>query len=110
MRYLTIAPNYTGSCIQDDFSGPIDLSELNLPQDFINEITAWHLKYRSIIPLSDEDRKVVISEIKILDIQGLILAEKLRKIIPGGAKVRYFSEGLLKYLPTHDLKNDSIEW
>jgi len=98
MKYLTLIPDYTGSCIQDDYNGRIELNELNLPQGLINEITDWHKSYRKIIPLSEEQRLGKIQEIERLDLQGLELAERISQMISGDAKVRYYSEGKCKYL------------
>jgi len=96
MKYLTIAPSYTQSCIRDDFNGPIELESLSLPKDFIEEINSWHLQYRMIIPLNEHQRKEQMKTIEILDKQGLKIAEKIKILL--NAKVRYFSEGKLKYL------------
>ncbi len=99
MRYLIIIPDYTGSCIKDEFIGQIDIEKLELPQDYVEELSSWHESYRLIIPLSDEERVAHKGRIEELDKQGLVLSKKLKKLMSGGAKVRYFSEGLLKYLP-----------
>ncbi len=99
MKYLTIIPDYTGSCIKDDFTGQIEIEELGLPQDFIDEISSWHESYKIIIPLSDAQRLAQMEEIEKLDKKGLKLSQKLTKLLLGGAKVKYFSEGLMKYLP-----------
>lgn len=98
MRYLTMAADYTGSCLRDDFTGPIELTSLDLPQEFIEEIISWHCLYRKIIPLSEEQREKIMNEIDTLDAQGLKITEKLKTLIYGGAKIRYYSEGRLKYL------------
>ena len=42
MKYRTLIPDYTASCIQDDYDGRIELEELGLPQSLIDEITNWH--------------------------------------------------------------------
>ncbi len=98
MKYLTLIPDYTGSCIQDDCEGRIELDELRLPQNLVNEIIDWHKSYRKIIPLSEEQRLEKMREIERLDLQGLELAERISRLIPGDAKVRYYSEGKYKYL------------
>jgi len=99
MKYLTIMPDYTGSCIIDEIKGQIEVKELCLPQEFINELDLWHESYRRIIPLDMEQRSQRISEIDVLDKQGLKLSQTLSELIPNGAKVKYYSEGLLKYIP-----------
>jgi hypothetical protein len=98
MRYLTLIPDYTQSCIKDDFNGIIEVEELELPQDFIAKILSWHLAYRKIIPLDAYQREILINEIEELDREGLKLAKELSKLLSGGAKVKYFSEGKLKHL------------
>ena len=98
MKYIVLMPDYTGSCIRDEFEGEIAMESLNLPKKTFNEITIWHNAYRKIIPLSKEEREQKIEEIEKLDAQGLEFAKSLKTLIPGGAKVKYFSEGKLKYL------------
>lgn len=98
MKYLTLIPDYTGSCIQDDAGNAIEIQDLNLPKDFIDELASWHSAYREIIPLSDEQRLAITDRIEELDNIGLSLAGKLKDLMPGGAKVKYFSEGKLKFL------------
>ena len=98
MRYLTIMPDYTSSCLRDDFEGLIELEDLELPQEFISELSSWHDAYRQIIPLSDEERATRIQEIEQLDSKGLEIAKRLKDLVPGGAKVKYYSEGKLMHL------------
>lgn len=98
MKYLTLIPDYTRSCIQDSDGNMIELQDLDLPNNFIGELTSWHSAYREIIPLSDDQRVAIVDKIEELDNIGLSLAERLKELVPGGAKVKYFSEGKLKYL------------
>jgi hypothetical protein len=98
MKYIVLMPDYTGSCIRDEFEGEIAIESLGLPKEILNKITVWHNAYRKIIPLSKEEREQRIEEIEKLDAQGLELAKSLKTLVPGGAKVKYFSEGKLKYL------------
>ncbi len=96
MKYLTISPNYTQSCIRDDIEGPIELSCLELPESIVNEIKLWHQRYREIIPLSMDERQKISQTIEELDQQGIKIALKIKELL--NAKVKYFSEGKLKYL------------
>ena len=98
MKYLTLAPDYTNSCLKDDFDGYIQLAELNLSNDLIRSLQKWHEDYRAIIPLSTDQRRKVISKIYNLDKIAIDLAKKISKEVAGGAKIKYFSEGQLKYL------------
>ncbi|WP_032113839.1 hypothetical protein [Candidatus Paracaedibacter symbiosus] len=99
MKYLILSPSYSGSCIQDEFNGEIELEDLNLPKDFIEEINIWHFAYKKFIPLSKEQRNIYAHVMEALDNQGLEIASKLKTLIPGGAKIKYFSERKLSYLP-----------
>ena len=99
MKYLIIMPDYTTSCLRDAFEGPIKVEELKLPREFIRELSYWHDLYRKIIPLDDEARAMRIEEIERLDNKGLELAKKLKDLVPGGAKVKYYSEGKSQFLP-----------
>ncbi|MGL5720597.1 MAG: hypothetical protein ACRCYP_07410 [Alphaproteobacteria bacterium] len=97
MKYLSIMPDYTGSCIKDDFSGEfVDLESMDLPKDFLEEILNWHSAYRKIIPLSEKERNKSLDEIEKLDIHGINIARKLIKL--KNIKVKYFSEGKLEYI------------
>jgi hypothetical protein len=98
MKYLILAPDYTGSCIQDEFEGEVPLEELLIPKEIADELTIWHIAYREIIPLAEKERDRRLNQIEKLDAQGLKLAKKLEELIPGGAKIKYFSEGKLQYL------------
>ena len=98
MRYIILIPNYTGSCVQDEFGGEIELENLHLPTHVFKKIIAWHNAYKKIIPLSLEERERKKEEIEELDVQGIELAKSLKNLIRGGAKVKYFSEGKLRYL------------
>jgi hypothetical protein len=99
MAYLTIVPDYTGFCIKDDFAGQLAIEELRLPQAYIDAISSWNESYKAIIPLSEEQRQVRKKEIEELDRLGIEFSKILKDLVPGGAKVKYFSEGFLKYLP-----------
>ncbi len=99
MQYLILSPNYTGSCIKNEFSGSVDLDQLSLPKELEQEIVAWHEEYKKIIPLDENQRKSIVDHIEKLDQTGVALAKKIVDSIDGGAKIKYFSEGHLKYIP-----------
>jgi hypothetical protein len=64
MKYLILIPDYTGSCIRDEFEGEIEIENLGLTQDTINELVKWQDIYSRIIPLSIEEKKVVLIKSK----------------------------------------------
>jgi hypothetical protein len=100
MRYLTVAADYTQSCLRDDFEGPMEPETLGLPQILCDELRKWNDQYRKVIPLSEEDREraTVVQLIRRLDEQGQWLAEWVAETLEPEVKVRYYSEGCLKYL------------
>jgi len=100
MRYLTLAANYNEFCVQDDFNGVVDPKELALPSEIIDKLNDWNATYKKIIPLDMSQRKVedIQKSIAKLDDIGLELVDVLKKCIQCGVKIRYFSEGHLKYL------------
>ncbi len=99
MKYLILIADYTGSCIQDEYNhNRISLNDLDIPEDLRKNLKSWHAEYRKIIPLPDEERSQIMDKIESLDAQGIKLAKKISELIPGGAKVKYYSEGKYKYL------------
>ena len=99
MRYLTIAAEYSGSCIRDDFKGPVEPEELLLPEPLCSALRAWNDEYKGIIPMDMDQRAAPEAAARIdrLDKVGRELAARVREAL-GEAKVRYYSEGHLKYL------------
>lgn len=100
MRYLTVAADYIESALRDDLEGPIEPEILNLPKSLCNDLRAWNLEYRAIIPLDQEARAnpPIIEMIHELDKRGDTLAKRISSTVEENAKVRYYSEGLLRYL------------
>lgn len=99
MRYLTIAAEYTASCLRDDFEGTVEPKELNLPEPLCSDLRTWNDDYRAIIPMDMEERVApgTAARIDELDKAGRELAARVREAL-GEAKVRYYSEGRLTYL------------
>ena len=99
MRYLTVAAEYTGSALKDDFTGPIDPEELGLPASIGERLREWNEAYREVIPLgpNERGRGEVQATIEALDGAGQTLARDIQAEL-GEAKVRYYSEGHLAYL------------
>lgn len=98
MRYIIVMPDYTGSCLRDEFDGELPIQSLDLSENLVQEIESWHALYRKIIPLESEERKRNKKQIEKLDKDGIQIAQKIKKQVPGGVKIKYFSEGKLKYL------------
>ncbi len=70
------------------------------------ELQKWVADYDFIIPLSPEERSKRIKDIEELDQRGLKLLQKIRNEWPfdiktgEGLEFEYYSEGLLKVLPS----------
>jgi hypothetical protein len=99
MRYLTLAAEYTGSALRDDFAGPVMPEDIGVSHALSDRIRDWNVRYRAIIPLDVPDRaqSPAADLIRTLDEEGLSLVGEI-----GAAhsefKIRYFSEGLLRYV------------
>lgn len=98
MHYLILSADYMKPSLKDEFNGYVDLRKLGVPQNLIEELTLWNDSYNRIIPLTMEQRENQIQIIQELDEQGKKIARDLERLVPGGAKVKYFSEGKLMYL------------
>jgi hypothetical protein len=101
MRYLTLAADYGEVAIRDEQRGAVTAAELQLPDDLTADIVAWNDRYRLIIPADVEERGVepMASLIRELDDVGRQLAERISDAVEGEAKVKYYSEGLLREAP-----------
>jgi hypothetical protein len=98
MKYLILAPDYTGSCLIDEYKGEIQIEKLNLLKGDEDRIKRWHEEYRKIIPLSPERRSFLSKEIDRLDIEGLEIIDILKKSLKEDVKIKYFSEGKQSFL------------
>jgi hypothetical protein len=99
MRYLTLAADYGELSLQDEQLGTISVRSLDVPARLVEDLVAWNDRYQEIVPLGIAERArdpaaAVISE---LDRLGVHLAQRLAVALTD-AKVRYYSEGLLRYV------------
>lgn len=101
MRCLVLGADYRHVLLRDGQAGQVEPGELGLPAQLIDDINDWNEKYQVIIPrdMSERSSNSVASLMQSLDRLGLKLAERVAEAVSGGAKVRYYSEGLLTYLP-----------
>jgi len=99
VRYLTVAADYTQSSLRDDFEGPVEPEALDLPKALCDELRKWNDQYRKVIPLGEEARtRADTAElISRLDEQGQGLAQRVADALKPEAKVRYYSEGHMRY-------------
>lgn len=99
MRYLTLSADYAQSPLRDDHIGPVVPEDIGLPKSLGDRIREWNLRYRPIIPLDPAARvgRSVSERIEALDEEGQGLVDQIANQLPD-VKVRYFSEGHLRYL------------
>ena len=100
MRYLTLSADYQEFSIRSADSEPIEPDELGLADDLVAELRAWNRRYQQVVLADAQERNAepMASVIRDLDRAGLQLADRLAAAVAGGAKVEYFSEGLLRPL------------
>lgn len=100
MRYLILSADYTQSALRDEHVGHVVPEEVGLPWALGDQIRDWNERYRRVIPLGPEERaeSETAALIVSLDEEGLALAAEIADVL-ADAKVRYFSEGLLRYVP-----------
>jgi hypothetical protein len=100
MKYLTLAADYTQSPLRDDFVGPVVPEEIGVPWELGDRIRDWNTRYRTIIPLDEAQRShgSTAELIEALDDEGLSLVNEIADAL-SDVKVRYFSEGHLRYAP-----------
>ena len=99
MRYFTLAADYSHSGLSDDHAGPIFPEEAGLPHELSVRIREWNTRYRQVMAIGIEQRMAgaISSLIETLDEEGLAFAATISRENPD-CKVRYFSEGHLRYL------------
>lgn len=101
MRYLTLAADYRHLSLRDEQAGAVDLEELPIPRDLVDDLVGWNDRYQRVIPMEMDQRRAApaAAQIEELDRLGLALAARLADALPDEAKVKYYSEGLLRHLP-----------
>lgn len=100
MRYLTLAADYREPSLVDERDGPMRVDDLGVP-GLGDAIVAWNERYQLVMPAGIEERRAnpMASLINQLDRAGCSLAERVAAALGDGAKVKYYSEGLLRHLP-----------
>lgn len=110
MRYLTVVADYTQSPLRDDYIGTVVPEEIGLSWELGAQLRDWNDRYRAIIPIDLTDRTSGPASdlINELDDEGLKLADAISSILQD-VKVRYYSEGRLRYLSPEDRKHAEDE-
>ena len=97
MRYLTLKTDFN-NFLKDDFNSDFTFDELEIPNSLLNEIILWYEEYRPYILMDSNERRLKYAEIDKLDLKGKKLASAISKSIKEDVKIRYYSEGRLKYV------------
>lgn len=98
MKYLTMSSDYASSGIKDDFGREIQRRDLPVEDVLWERLSEWLEKYNKIIMMEAQERKENINLINRLDNEGMQLARDFKNNLGSEYKIRYYSEGLLKYL------------
>lgn len=100
MRYVVLAADYTRSALRDEHVGQVTPEEIGLSWELAVRIRDWNERYRKVIPLGREQRQEPANAelIEDLDREGLALVAEVQEQL-SDAKLRYFSEGHLGYMP-----------
>lgn len=96
MKYLIVDADFRSTGIRDEFKGDLTKNELKLSDKLWNELSAWVEKYSKIIPLDISEREK--KKINKLDEEGFKLIEKIKNELNEEIKIRYYSEGKLKFI------------
>ena len=98
MRYVLLAADYLEPVLRDENSGEDLLLHLRPREGLAERIATWNEAYQPIIPLEAHARLDAADLIDALDRAGLMLAAQVADALGDGSKVRYYSEGRLRYL------------
>ena len=104
MQYLEIKPDYIESGIKSEFNGYIEIGDLPFDNNIKNRIKSLNDQYKNIIPMGEKMKKSHMDLIYQLDKAGFSLKTDIERKY--NFKVKYFSEGLLKYLFEPPLEDD----
>jgi len=99
MKYLFLAADYMEPSVRDiDPHGQLDgFFFYDLSDELQAEIKTWNDDYQFVVPLELPERASIRRQIDELDARGLALAERVSEEL-SPSKIRYYSEGLLRYL------------
>ena len=96
MRYVTLSAGYTEPSLLDEACGPLDVRRAGISEELTGRIIAWNEEYQVVIPREPAEREEMTDLIERLDASGIALAREVQlELAP--AKVRYYSEGRLRY-------------
>lgn len=95
MKYLILRADYNNQFLVNEFDQE---DEVSLPLEIWERFIDWNEQYKKFIPMSMEERKHYNQEINRLDEDALILMSELHRVFGSNIKIKYFSEGRMKYI------------
>ena len=100
MRYLVLSADYRSFSLRDEAAAALNPVE-QLSADLLRRLGMWNERYQPVIPADTSERSTdpLLSLIRELDAEGLLLAAEIAAALPD-TKVAYYSEGELRRLPS----------
>jgi|GEM_PF-3533391 len=98
MKYLVLTADYGDYSLRSEFEEDAQIRRL-LCTELQVRLERWNESYQAVVHLPEADRASdrVAAQIRQLDTEGLALANAIATELRP-AKVKYFSEGLLRHL------------
>jgi len=94
MKYLILTASYK-SVLREEFGGEFDYRRL--PLDLIRRLEEWYGEYLPVVQWDTDERQRMADVVRKLDERGVQLAKEIRSQLRE-TKIKYFSEGLLRYI------------
>lgn len=98
MRHLILSADYLRPSLRDEDSSTESDPWQELSPTLAAEILEWNDRYQVVVPMDMPARVTAAGLIDQLDRDGVDLAARIQDDL-NPAKVRYYSEGLMRYLP-----------
>jgi len=98
MYYAIFSASYSDECLREEFGAIVEMDTIGIEKELIDKISNWNKAYKEIIPLSSNERKEKSQKINLLDREGIALKQIIEEQSNEQCKIKYYSEGLLRYL------------
>ena len=96
MNYLILHADYMSSGIRHEYGDQIPKYDNILSVKTWESIISWVNSYSPVVMMDELERKLSIDLINELDQEGLKIKNEIESQL--NAKVKYYSEGFLKYI------------
>lgn len=100
-RYIKVCGDYLSSGLFDEMSyEQLRPRDLNLPDDLVQRLQRLVTDYHVIIPLMPDQLQNAEkqNEIRAIDARGIELTKDIAKFLGDKFKLRYYSEGMRKFI------------